>query len=65
MIIKEQVGYTPSEIMIFSKAIRERVQGEDFTPATIRFVLEMVFPTLFGNLILPEQKHRQKGETHR
>jgi len=45
--------------------LKSMSKGESFTPVAIVFVLEMVFPTLFGNPILPEQKHRQKGEKPR
>ena len=49
----------------FLKSHQKACPGEGFTPTAIVFVLEMVFPILFGNPILPEQKHRQKGDKPR
>ena len=49
----------------FENSLESHVQGEGFTPVSIVFVLEMVFPILFGNSILPEERRRQKGDKPR
>ena len=53
--------HTPAEV----ETVFKHFQGKDFTSAANAFVLEMGFPTNLGNSILPEEKHRQKGEKPR
>ena len=53
--------HTPAEI----EAVFKHFQGEGFTSVANEFVLEMGFPTNIGKSILPEWKHRQKGEKPR
>jgi glycosyltransferase involved in cell wall biosynthesis len=50
--------HTPAEI----EAVFKHFQGKGFTSVANEFVLEMAFPTGVGKSILPEKKHRQKGE---
>ena len=50
--------HTPAEV----EAVFKHLQGKGFTSVANEFVLEMGFPTRVGESILPEEKHRQKGE---
>ncbi len=44
------------------KDIKERFQGEGFTPVAIVFALEMVSSTTREESIPLDQKHQQKGK---
>ena len=50
--------HTPAEV----EAVFKHLQGKGFTSVANEFVLEMGFPSTVGKSILPEEKHRQKGE---
>ena len=53
--------HTSAEI----EAVFKHFQGKGFISVANAFVLEMGFPTNVGKSILPEEKHRQKGEKPR